>query len=341
MKTVYSNKHQLHSPKTELYGGRLVKPFEQPSRVDVILESVRAAHLGPVVQPSSYGLEPVLRVHDAEFLRFLENAWTEWQEAGFEGEAMPTNWPSRRMSKRCPDFIEGKVGYFAMSAETSITAGTWEAALASKDVALTAASELINDERSAFALCRPPGHHAARDMYGGYCFLNNAAISAQFFLDTGIASVAILDIDFHHGNGTQDIFYERNDVFFCSLHGDPHETFPHFLGYQDEVGRGPGFGFNINFPMPAGTEFVDWQKSFDNGLSRIKVFAPAILVISLGVDTFEGDPISFFKLKTDDYKIIGRMIAELDIPTLFVMEGGYDIGEIGINTVNVLIGFQD
>ena len=341
MKTVYSNKHQLHSPKTELYGGRLVKPFEHPSRVDMILESICSAHLGPVVQPGSYGLEPVLRVHDAEFLRFLENAWTEWQEAGFEGEAMPTNWPSRRMSKRCPDFIEGKVGYFAMSAETSITAGTWEAALASKDVALTAASELINDERSAFALCRPPGHHAARDMYGGYCFLNNAAISAQFFLDTGIASVAILDIDFHHGNGTQDIFYERNDVFFCSLHGDPHETFPHFLGYQDEVGRGPGFGFNINFPMPAGTEFVDWQKSFDNGLSRIKVFAPAILVISLGVDTFEGDPISFFKLKTDDYKIIGRMIAELDIPTLFVMEGGYDIGEIGINTVNVLIGFQD
>ena len=142
-------------------------------------------------------------------------------------------------------------------------------------------------------------------------------------------------------DGTQDIFYERNDVFFCSLHGDPHETFPHFLGYQDEVGRGPGFGFNINFPMPAGTEFVDWKKSFDNGLSRIKGFAPAILVISLGVDTFEGDPISFFNLKTDDYKIIGHMISELEIPTLFVMEGGYDIGEIGINTVNVLIGFQD
>ena len=340
MKTVYSEKHRLHTPTTELYGGRLVPPFERPSRIDMILEAVRSVGLGSVIRPTSYGLEPVFRVHDAEFVCFLQTAWSEWLEAGFEGEAMPTNWPARRMQERCPKFIEGKLGYFAMSAETSIMAGTWDAVIASKDVALTAASKIIADERSVFALCRPPGHHAARDMYGGYCFLNNAAIAAQFILDSGLENIAILDIDFHHGNGTQDIFYDRSDVFFCSLHGDPQEAFPNFLGYPDETGAGAGFGFNANFPMPADTSFIDWRMTLDKALLLIRDYAPKILVVSLGVDTFEDDPISFFKLKTDDYKVIGRMISGLGIPVLFIMEGGYDIGEIGVNTVNVLTGFE-
>ncbi len=200
MKTVYSQKHQLRNAKTELYGGQLVPPFERPSRADMILKAVRVADLGPVEEPNEYGLAPVLQVHDADFVAFLESAWDEWQAAGFEGEAMATNWPARRMQQRAPRFIEGKIGYYALAGETSITAGTWEAAIASKDVALTAASLICDGAPVVFALCRPPGHHAARDMYGGYCFLNNAAISAQFFCDAGSNKVAILDIDFTPGS---------------------------------------------------------------------------------------------------------------------------------------------
>ena len=340
MKTVYSQKHHLRNAKTELYGGQLVPPFERPSRADMILKAVRVADLGPVEEPNEYGLEPVLQVHDADFVAFLESAWDEWQAAGFEGEAMATNWPARRMQQRAPRFIEGKIGYYALAGETSITAGTWEAAIASKDVALTAAALIIDGASAAFALCRPPGHHAARDMYGGYCFLNNAAISAQFFCDAGSSKVAILDIDFHHGNGTQDIFYERDDVLFCSLHGDPEDAFPNFLGYADEKGLGVGDGFNANYPMSPGTSFAIWCVALEDALRRIESFNPDNLVVSLGVDTFENDPISFFKLQTKDYLTVGDLISELDVPTLFVMEGGYDINKVGLNTVNVLTGFE-
>ena len=340
MKTVYSERHRLRDAKTELYGGQLVQPFERPSRAEMILEAVQTANLGAVEEPMEHGLEPVLRVHDADFVNFLENAWNEWQVAGYQGEAMATNWPTRRMQQRPPRFIEGRIGYYALAAETSITAGTWEAALASKNVGLTAASFIARGERSAFALCRPPGHHAARDMFGGYCFLNNAAISAQYLRDMGSDRVAILDIDFHHGNGTQDIFFERDDVLFCSLHGDPEEAFPNFLGYADEKGLGIGEGFNVNYPMSRGTLFSEWRSALEDALIRIHAFAPEVVIVSLGVDTFEHDPISFFKLKTGDYLTTGQMISGLGVPTLFVMEGGYDIDEVGLNTANVLIGFE-
>jgi len=243
------------------------------------------------------------------------------------------------MQSRVPRFIDGKVGYYAMAAETSISEGTWAAALSSKDVALTGAKALLGGERGVFSLCRPPGHHAALDMYGGYCFLNNAAIAAQYLRDQGAQRVAILDIDFHHGNGTQDIFYERDDVLFCSLHGDPEDAFPHFLGYADEIGSGPGTGFNRNYPMPPGTPFEQWQEALADALTRMVDFSPQYLVVSLGVDAFENDPISFFKLTSPDFLTTGQMIGALDIPTLFVMEGGYDVDEVGTNVVNVLKGF--
>jgi acetoin utilization deacetylase AcuC-like enzyme len=223
-----------------------------------------------------------------------------------------------------------------MSAETSISAGTWPAALAAADVALTAAGQLTGGAASAFALCRPPGHHAARDLYGGYCFLNNAAIAAQWLRDQGAARVAILDVDFHHGNGTQDIFYERSDVLFVSLHGDPREAFPYFMGYADETGAGAGAGHTLNIPMPRGTSFPVWGAALREGLQRIGHFAPDFLVVSLGLDTFERDPISFFKLSSADFLTTGALIGALQIPTLFVLEGGYAVEEIGINAVNVL-----
>ena len=340
MKTIYSDKHRLRDAKTELYGGEFVAPFERPSRADMVLAAVEKSEIGPVEEPEAFGLEAVLRIHDADFVSFLETAWEEWSKTGYPGEAVASVWPARRMQCRAPRFIEGKLGYYALAAETTITEGTWEAALASKDVALTGAKMLHGGEQGVFSLCRPPGHHAARDMFGGYCFLNNAAIATQYLRDQGADRVAILDVDFHHGNGTQDIFYERDDVMFCSLHGDPEDAFPHFLGYADEMGLGAGMGFNRNYPMPRGTPFSAWQESLADALKHISDFSPQYMVVSLGVDTFEHDPISFFKLKTEDYITTGSMIGALNIPTLFVLEGGYDIDEVGINAVNVLKGFE-
>ena len=339
MITVYSEKHFLRNARTELYGGELVPPHECAQRAEFVLERVKATGLGDIIAPSQFGLEPILRVHDADFVDFLRSAWNDWVAAGNLGEAIPDCWPARRMAVRRPDSISGKLGYYAMAAETSISAGAWEAACASADVALTAAARLVKGERSAFALCRPPGHHAARDLYGGYCFLNNAAIAAQYLRDHGSARVAILDVDFHHGNGTQDIFYERSDVLYCSLHGNPLEAFPYFAGYADEVGSGEGTGYNLNLPLPRGTDFGVWRTALDTELARILQFSPGALVVSLGVDTFENDPISFFKLKADDFTRYGRLIGALGLPTLFVLEGGYAVAEIGVNAVNVLQGF--
>jgi acetoin utilization deacetylase AcuC-like enzyme len=171
--------------------------------------------------------------------------------------------------------------------------------------------------------------------------LNNAAIAAQSLLDAGAARVAVLDVDFHHGNGTQDIFYDRSDVLYASLHGDPATAFPYFLGYADETGKGAGLGCNLNIPLPAGTAFPIWRDALARLMSRIVEFRPDALVVSLGVDTFAGDPISFFKLQSADYSTLGRMLGTLGLPTLFVFEGGYAVTEVGVNTVNVLTGFEE
>jgi len=339
MKTIFTEKHKLRNSKTELYGGLLVEPFERPSRAEIILNRVNETDLGTVIQPEDLGSSAIYKIHDRDYVDFMQIAWKQWQAESFAGEAIPTTWPARRMSDRVPNCIEGKLGYYAMACETSISEGTWEAAYWSAQVALTGVSQLHAGERAAFALCRPPGHHSAKDMYGGYCFLNNAAIAAQSQLDHGAKRVAIIDVDFHHGNGTQDIFYQRDDVLFVSLHGDPTDAFPHFLGYADEKGEAQGAGFNYNYPMKPGTQFDEWRAALLDSLKKISAFKPDALVVSLGVDTFEDDPISFFKLKSNDFITYGADIAKLDLPTLFVMEGGYDIGEIGINTVNVLQGF--
>ena len=341
MITVFSEEHLKRNAKTELYGGRLVAPHECPERAQIVLERVRAVGLGEVIPPARFGLGPALKVHDERFVGFLESAWRDWVAAGNLGEAIPDCWPARRMTQRCPSSIAGRLGYYAMAAETSISAGTWEAARAAADVAVTAAGHLQRGARGAFALCRPPGHHAARDLYGGYCFLNNAAIAAQSLRDHGAARIAILDVDFHHGNGTQDIFYDRADVLYVSLHGDPAHAFPYFSGYAEETGAGAGTGFNMNLPLPPATEFSAWAQALAQGLARIQRFAPNALVVSLGVDTFAQDPISFFRLASDDFSAYGRMIGACKLPTLFVFEGGYAVADVGVNAVNVLSGFED
>lgn len=340
MLTVYSEKHALRDSRTELCGGELVAPFECPLRAEHILQRVQGVGLGDVIAPRQFDLGPVTRIHDPAFIHFLETCWEDWLAEGYKGEAIPICWPARGMQQRIPEHIDGKLGYYALAAETAICNGTWEAARASVDVALTAQAALRGGARSAFALCRPPGHHAAADMFGGYCFINNAAVAAQAFIDQGATRVALLDVDFHHGNGSQAIFYDRDDVMFLSLHGDPKQAFPHFLGYADETGNGAGDGFNHNYPMGPGTSFRTWGEALTDACRKIGNYAPDALVISLGVDTFEHDPISFFKLASDDFKRYGATIAGLDLPTLFVMEGGYAVEEIGINAVNVLEGYE-
>ena len=342
MKTIYSKNHILRNSKTELYGGELVKPFECPERMDFIINEIKNNNLGDIIPPDDVDLKIIYKIHDNDYILFLENAWKDWLKEGFEGEAIPTVWPSRSMtSPHVPLFIEGKIGYYCLAGETSISKGTIEAAYESVKVVLSASKLLKSFYGSLFALCRPPGHHASKNQYGGYCFFNNAAIAAEDFKSNGANKVFILDIDFHHGNGTQDIFYNRNDVFYSSLHGDPMYAFPHFLGHEDEIGIKKGEGYNINYPMPPGTCYKLWSQALDDAISKINHYKPDVLIVSLGVDTFEKDPISFFKMTSDNFLDIGKRLSKLKLPTLFVMEGGYAVQEIGINTVNTLKGFEN
>lgn len=342
MDVIYSERHRLRASKTELYAGELVPPFECPERMDYIRERLLDRGIGPLREPEPAGLDPVLRIHDADFVRFLETCWRDWKAAGYAGEAIATCWPSRAMPRLVPPReIDGRIGYYALASETSISDGTYEAACASADVAVSAQRLIADGNAAAFALCRPPGHHASTGMFGGYCFFNNAAIAAQGFLDGGADRVAILDVDFHHGNGTQEIFYGRNDVLFASLHGDPLDAFPYYLGGADEIGSGDGEGYTLNYPLPPQTRFEVWRAALADALARIRTYGPDVLIVSLGVDTFKEDPISFFLLESTDFKTYGADLAGLGLPTLFVMEGGYAVEEIGVNTVNVLEGFLE
>lgn len=340
MLTVYSPDHRLQNGRMELIGGELVPCYEKPERASIVLSRVREVGLGDVVPPKRFGTKPLLRVHDARFLEFLETAWESWVRVHGYKDALPMNWAVRSFRQTVPRAIDGKLGYYCLDAATPITEGTWRAASVAADTALTAASLVAAGERAAFALTRPPGHHAASDLYGGYCFLNNAAIAAQSLLDGGAARVAILDIDYHHGNGTQSIFYSRGDVLFVSIHGDPTEEFPYFLGYADETGEGKGEGRNVNYPLPWGTEASTWLDALEDGSRRISEFAPDALVVSLGLDTYKDDPISHFRLASDEYLEIGRRIARLELETVFVLEGGYAIAALGVNAVNVLSGYE-
>lgn len=340
MITVYSDKHRLQHGRGEFNDGKVMPCFEKPNRVDAILARVKSEKLGPVIEPYEFSNEPILKVHTKDYLEFLESAWDQWKSIHGDIDAFPLVWPVRGLRQVCPEHIDGKISYYAMDAGTPITSGTYEAVTSTAKVALTAQKLVTEGEHAAFALCRPPGHHASKDVYGGYCFLNNAAIAAQAFIDQGAKKIAILDIDYHHGNGTQDIFYHRNDVMFISIHADPVMEFPYFLGYAEEKGEGEGLDFNHNFPLPFGTVEKEWLEALSQALKKISVYEPDAVVISLGVDTFEGDPISDFKLKTEDYTKIGQRLAQLKLPTVFVMEGGYDVDEIGVNTVNVLSGFE-
>ena len=343
MLTVFSERQKLHNPPTEFLGGELVSYFEMPERVDMVLNSLKARSIGTVIEPESFSLEPVLRVHTPEYVSFLESAWSRWQAAYPESQqAVPYCFPHRGMRNKLPEQVEGALGYFSMDMTAPIVAGTWEAIRTSANSALTAQKKVIEGEDSAFALCRPPGHHASADVMGGYCYLNNAAIAAQAFLDQGAKKVAILDVDYHHGNGTQSIFYDRSDVLFVSIHADPKQDYPHYLGYADETGEGKGEGYNLNLPLPINTTgWNEYEKALGKSLKKISEYAPDYLVVSLGLDTYEEDPISFFKIHARHYQTMGQQLADVECPVLFIFEGGYAVAALGENTVSVLEGFLD
>ena len=340
MKTVHSPNHRLQDAKAEYIRGQRVPSFEMPRRAELVLDAVRARGLGPVVEPPSFGLAPLLAVHDAEFVEFLSTIWERWRDENGEIDAFPNAWRPPRSVNKATGRPGAELGRYCIDMSSPVMAGTWNAATAAADCALHGAALVHGGERAAFALCRPPGHHAGRDYYGGYCFLNNAAIAAQWFRDAGLERVAVLDVDYHHGNGTQDIFYDRGDVLTVSIHADPAVEYPYYNGYEDETGSGPGEGAALNLPLPHGTGWDGYGPALERGLARIDGFDAQALVVSLGVDTFDGDPISRFRLTHEDYLTMGAAIAAAGLPTLFVMEGGYAVAEIGTNTVNVLSGFE-
>jgi len=341
MKTVYNARHAAHAATHEFFRGRLVPAFEVPARADYVLAAVQAAQLGELLEPVDHGLTPLERVHAPAYLRFVQGAWAEWQALGGEGDAFPAVWPVRSLrSDVVPRSFAARMGLYSMDSGTPLTAGSWEAAYWGAQASLTGLDWVLGGERSAYVLTRPPGHHAGADFFGGYCFVNNAAVAAQAALDAGLRRVAILDVDYHHGNGTQAIFYERADVFYASLHGDPQTEFPFFLGHADETGAGAGLGFNANFPLPAGASNEAWFAALEAALARLQTYAPELLIVSLGVDTYGGDPISHFKLDRPEFTRLGQRLAAVGAPTLFLQEGGYATEAIGHNVVAVLQGFE-
>lgn len=339
MKTFYSPAHLGHAPKEEFEKGQLTPAVEIPARAESVKASIEALKLGPVLPPEHFDDAAIRRVHDQPFIDFLAGAHDAWAARYGQGaEAIPSCWPARGLRERRTGDIESQLGSYAFDTATPITKGTWTAARAAADVALSGAQAIANGEGAAFALTRPPGHHASGDLFGGYCYLNNVAIAAQWLRGKALRP-AILDVDYHHGNGTQTIFYGRDDVFFASLHADPATDFPHFLGFADEKGEGRGEDATLNLPMPRGTDWSVYGEALGRAAQAIDAFGADVLLVSLGLDTFEHDPISHFRIRSDDYLVLGAAVAKLKKPTLFVFEGGYHVDALALNTTNVLQGF--
>lgn len=344
MITFLNADHAQHQGQREMYRGEWVPCHEVAARVDRVAEELRRRRLGPIEPPLAFDDAVLERVHAGRYLAFLRDAWAEWvalDPLNAQRDALPSVWPVRQhRSDRTPANFAARMGLFSFDAGTPLTVGTWAAARQGAWCALSAAQRVAAGAWAAFALTRPPGHHAGHDFFGGYCFINNAALAAQALRDAGAARVAVLDIDYHHGNGTQALFYERADVFYASLHGDPQTEYPFFLGHADETGAGDGLGANLNLPMPRGTGIDAWHAALVQALQAIARHGVQALVVSLGVDTFEGDPISGFRLRSDDYLRVGDTLAGAGLPTVFVFEGGYALDEVGVNTAHVIEAFR-
>jgi len=339
MHTIYTNRHHGHATENLVIDGRPIEYLETPARAEAILAAVRAAQLGAIIPPTDHGLAPILAVHDTDFVTYLRTAYA--QSAAYFGAARPVIAGRADVTfdraPRCPEDFPGRRDYYTYDYEDPILERTWDAAYWAAQCALTAADYVRNGGRAAYALCRPPGHHAMPDQYGGFCYLNNVAIAARYLQVTG--PVAILDLDYHHGNGTQAIFYDDPAALFCSLHADPDWIYPFFWGRADERGAGAGLGLNHNWPLPPDVDEATYLTVLDEAIGVIAEFAPRYLLISLGLDAAEDDLIGQFRITTGGFHEIGRRIAALRLPTVIVQEGGYLLDTLGENAVAFLGAF--
>lgn len=336
MKVYYSEAHRRHDPPFEVFDGGLRTPYmENPDRMDRILRALRDAEWAEISEPKDFGLEPIYAVHNKDYIDFLASAWTEWlaSEAKDKSTLLPATFALRRHPQK-PTSLLGRAGYYMMDLSACIVEGTYVAALASANCALSAAEAVANRERVAFALCRPPGHHAGKDYAGGYCFINNAAVTANELSTEG--KVALLDIDYHCGNGTQDIFYDRDDVLTISIHADPSFEYPYYAGYASETGSGSGLRYHKNYPLDKGTDDARYLSTLEDALSLTRNFEANYLIVSAGMDIYADDPLGTIKVTTEGIREIGKRIAALALPTVIVMEGGYNNDALGKNTIGFL-----
>ena len=349
MKAVYTPRHLAHDVTRETFLGESIPAHEVVARAESIRAALEADGGFELVGPTEHGREPIEAVHDPGLVRFLEEAWPAVErERIARGALIADTYPSRPMfegmsdavvaARPEPEAIGGRAGWWGLDTANPIVAGTSDAARGAVDVALTTLDLVLGGERVAYGLCRPPGHHAARSMAAGYCFLNNAAIAAEAAVRATGERVAILDLDFHHGNGTQQIFWRRGDVFYASLHGDPRRIYPFFLGHADEVGEGAGAGENLNVPLPAGTGDEAYLEALERALAAIADRPGSLVIVSLGFDTYRDDPICDFALTTPIYHEIGRQVASLGRRLVVLQEGGYHLPTLGANAVSWLRG---
>lgn len=338
MKVIFDAAQKKHYPGFFLTSGARAPNPEVPARADILFAAARAAGLTPEVPPD-LGLAPAAAIHTPEYLAFLQAIFARWQRIeGASDEVIPNIHPNGRGGSY-PLSAVGQAGYHMADTSCPIGAETYDAALRSAHAAAHAAQQVAEGVAAAYALCRPPGHHAFADMAGGFCYLNNSAIAAQA-LRASTARVAILDIDVHHGNGTQGVFYDRADVLTVSLHADPARFYPFFWGHAGERGDGAGLGYNLNLPLPRKTGDEGFLTALDHALARITAFCPGALVIALGLDAYEGDPFAGLSVSTPGFRRIGAKIGELGLPTVVVQEGGYVCDALGDNLVAFLDGFR-
>jgi acetoin utilization deacetylase AcuC-like enzyme len=350
MRVVHSPGHLAHDPEVEVEHGLLVGYHELPRRAEEVVAALRADARFTVEAPTESGLGPIDAVHEPGLARFLERAWGEFQaQIHPQRDVFPDVFLHRGLRAGMAPVAEpdpgpgGSVlaglGYWCFEMATPLVAGSYAAARSAVDVAMTATQLVVDGgERTAFGNCRPPGHHAAASVYGGFCYFNNAAIAAHHVASTTGTKVTVLDVDYHHGNGTQQIFYERDDVQYVSLHGDPARAYPYLVGFADETGAGKGRGTNLNLPCPVRMDDDAYVATLGRAAEAISAFAPGLVIVSLGVDTYYNDPISDLALTADGYERCGRLVADLGVPTVVLLEGGYDIDAIGENVRRWLTG---
>jgi len=322
---VVNDRHSIHHVRERGY-------VEAPVRIDAILRELNKTEFFETVAASEYPEKHLRSVHDPAFVGYLKRLCQNLEE---KRSVYPYVFPLRNQA-RPPKELAVRAGYYCIDTFTPLNRNAYLAAKRAVDCALTAADKLIEDYRLAYALVRPPGHHAERQAFGGFCYFNNAAIAAEHLSEFG--SVAMLDIDYHHGNGQQVIFYGRSDVLTVSIHGHPRFAYPYFSGFEDETGAGEGQGFNLNLPQPENLDADHYLQALDKALRRIQTFSPNYLVLCLGLDTAKGDPTGTWALQAKDFETIGQRIGALQIPVLVVQEGGYRTRGLGINARHFFSG---